>query len=120
MNGDDVIRVYHDAGNVIETHEHKGDFKEWWSFLSLHLGAPRYRRVVVEKITLSFAALATIIAMTIAQACVGTAGMQCANTDSLRRNACHDIRHGQDSDEDSWGFFALHARRFYADWRIVR
>jgi hypothetical protein len=23
-------------------------------------------------------------------------------------------------DEDSWGFFALHARRFYADWRIVR
>ena len=23
------IRVYDDAGNVIETHEHKGDFKEW-------------------------------------------------------------------------------------------
>jgi hypothetical protein len=22
------IRVYDDAGNVIETHEHKGDFKE--------------------------------------------------------------------------------------------
>ena len=22
-------RVYDDAGNVIETHEHKGDFKEW-------------------------------------------------------------------------------------------
>ena len=22
-----MIRVYHDAGNVIETHEHKGDFK---------------------------------------------------------------------------------------------
>jgi hypothetical protein len=21
-----VIRVYHEAGNVIETHEHKGDF----------------------------------------------------------------------------------------------
>ena len=26
---DTVIRVYDDAGNVIETHEHKGDFKEW-------------------------------------------------------------------------------------------
>jgi len=26
---DAVIRVYDDAGNVIETHEHKGDFKEW-------------------------------------------------------------------------------------------
>jgi hypothetical protein len=26
---DVVIRVYDDAGNVIETHEHKGDFKEW-------------------------------------------------------------------------------------------
>jgi hypothetical protein len=24
-----VIRVYDDAGNVIETHEHKGEFKEW-------------------------------------------------------------------------------------------
>jgi hypothetical protein len=24
-----VIRVYDEAGNVIETHEHAGDFKEW-------------------------------------------------------------------------------------------
>ncbi len=24
-----LIRVYDEAGNVIETHEHKGDFKEW-------------------------------------------------------------------------------------------
>jgi hypothetical protein len=24
-----VIRVYDDAGNVIETHEHRGGFKEW-------------------------------------------------------------------------------------------
>ena len=26
---DAVIRVYDDAGNVIETHEHPGEFKEW-------------------------------------------------------------------------------------------
>jgi hypothetical protein len=26
---DAVIRVYDRAGNAIETHEHKGDFKEW-------------------------------------------------------------------------------------------
>ena len=26
---DAVIRVYDKAGNVIETHEHKGDFSEW-------------------------------------------------------------------------------------------
>ena len=26
---DTVIRVYDEASNVIETHEHKGDFKEW-------------------------------------------------------------------------------------------
>jgi hypothetical protein len=26
---DAVIRVYDEAGNVIETHERKGDFKEW-------------------------------------------------------------------------------------------
>jgi len=24
-----VICVYDEAGNLIETHEHKGDFKEW-------------------------------------------------------------------------------------------
>jgi hypothetical protein len=26
---DAVIRVYDEAGNVIQTHEHKGEFKEW-------------------------------------------------------------------------------------------
>jgi hypothetical protein len=26
---DAVIRVHDDAGNVIETHEHAGEFKEW-------------------------------------------------------------------------------------------
>ena len=26
---DAVIRVYDSAGNVIKTHEHKGEFKEW-------------------------------------------------------------------------------------------
>jgi hypothetical protein len=26
---DAVIRVYDAAGNVIETYDHKGDFKEW-------------------------------------------------------------------------------------------
>jgi len=26
---DAVIRVYDAADNVIETHKHKGDFKEW-------------------------------------------------------------------------------------------
>ena len=24
-----VIRVYDESGNLIQTHEHKGDFKEW-------------------------------------------------------------------------------------------
>ena len=28
-SADAVIRVYDAAGNLIETHEHKGDFKEW-------------------------------------------------------------------------------------------
>jgi hypothetical protein len=26
---DAVIRVYDESGNVIATHDHKGDFKEW-------------------------------------------------------------------------------------------
>ena len=46
--------------------------------------------------------------------------MREANADPLRRNACYDDRHGQDSDEDSRGLFALHARWFYTDWWIVR
>jgi len=28
-SADAVIRVYDDAGNVIETRKHKGEFKEW-------------------------------------------------------------------------------------------
>ena len=28
-SNDAVIRVYDESGNVIETHEHKGHFKEW-------------------------------------------------------------------------------------------
>jgi len=28
-SADAVIPFYDEAGNVIETHEHKGDFKEW-------------------------------------------------------------------------------------------
>jgi hypothetical protein len=28
-SNDAVIRVYDEAGNVIETHEQAGDFKEW-------------------------------------------------------------------------------------------
>jgi hypothetical protein len=27
---DALIRVYDEAGNVIETHEHTGEFREWW------------------------------------------------------------------------------------------
>ena len=30
-----MIRVYDAADNVIETHEHKGDFKEWRSLFRL-------------------------------------------------------------------------------------
>jgi hypothetical protein len=26
---DAVIRVYDAEGNIVKTHEHKGDFKEW-------------------------------------------------------------------------------------------
>src|SRR5205809_7316489 len=29
QGNDAVIRIYHDAGNVIETHEHKDDFRKW-------------------------------------------------------------------------------------------
>jgi chitobiase/beta-hexosaminidase-like protein len=41
---------------------------------SLHGGACPYKRVVVKKISVSFATLTAIIAMVIAQGCVSTAG----------------------------------------------
>jgi len=28
-----VTRVYDESGNMIETHEHAGDFKEWWGLI---------------------------------------------------------------------------------------
>jgi hypothetical protein len=34
QGNDAVIRVYDDAGEVIDTHEHAGDFKEWQSVAS--------------------------------------------------------------------------------------
>ena len=76
----------------------------------------------MEKITFSFAALAAIVAMTILQACAATAGnaVRQANADSLRRNPCDDVCQSEDSDGDGRGLFALHARRFYTDWRTVR
>ena len=72
------------------------------------------KRFIKQKINLSFAALAAIIAVTISTRWRrhDRHAVREGYTDSLRRNACHDIRHGQDSDEDSGGLFALHARRF--------
>jgi hypothetical protein len=61
-------------------------------FFSLHLDALRSKRFVMEKISLSFAALAAIIAMTIQQACVGTArtaGTQCAKPTLTPSDATH-------------------------------
>src|SRR5215510_16455346 len=43
----------------------------------------------MEKITLSFAALAAIIAITILQACLGTAGTQCAKPSLIPSDATH-------------------------------
>ena len=43
----------------------------------------------MKKITVSFAVLAAIIAMTIPQACVGTAGTQCAKPTLIPSDAIH-------------------------------
>jgi len=62
------------------------------NFFSRFTSAPRYKRFVMEKITLSFAALAAIIGMTIPQACVGTKGttaMQCAKPTLTPSDASH-------------------------------
>ena len=38
-----MIRVYDDAGNVIETHEHAGEFKECWRSAALPMVQKRLR-----------------------------------------------------------------------------
>jgi len=45
---DAVIRVYDDAGNVIKTHEHAGEFKEWRS-----LGAQSSETIKIRLICFS-------------------------------------------------------------------
>ena len=72
-----VIRTNDEARNLIETHEHAGDFQR---IVKVFLAAPPLpgTTICMEKITLSFAALAAVIAMT---GCVGTAATastQCA------------------------------------------
>jgi hypothetical protein len=42
---DAVIRVYDAAGNVIETHEHAGDLKQWQPFVC-HLRLKTWLRIV--------------------------------------------------------------------------
>ena len=41
-----VIRVYDEAGNVLETHEHAGDFKEPWAF-SINNAIPKTRMILL-------------------------------------------------------------------------
>jgi hypothetical protein len=47
---DAVIRVYDAAGNVIETHEHAGELKEWWLFSSPN---PRSTRAMQDGVCLA-------------------------------------------------------------------
>src|SRR5215831_4394340 len=49
------------------------------------------KRFDMEKITLSLAAVAAIIAMAIPQACAGTAGTQCAKPTLIPSDASHAI-----------------------------
>jgi chitobiase/beta-hexosaminidase-like protein len=63
--------------------------------LVIFLGSPRhprYKQLVMEKISVAFAGLAVIIAMTILQGCVGTArtaGTQCAKPTLIPSDATH-------------------------------
>ena len=70
----------------------QGRFQRVVKFFLASPSAPRHKRFVMEKITLSFAALTAIIAMTIPQACVGTkgtAGTQCAKPTLTPSDAIH-------------------------------
>jgi hypothetical protein len=53
LNGwyDAVIRVCDGAANVIETHEQKDDFKEWWSFPRFISALPAKNDLLRRKLT---------------------------------------------------------------------
>jgi hypothetical protein len=42
-----VIRLYEEIGNVIETHEHKGDFKECFRKMMMIAMASQAKRIVL-------------------------------------------------------------------------
>src|SRR5258708_3203146 len=44
---DAVICVYDEAGNVIDTHRHKGDFREWWVFTRVRSHFPLRRSSMI-------------------------------------------------------------------------
>ena len=46
---DDVIRVYDAAGNVIQTHEHNGDFKDWRFFTDSSVAIPSSQNILLVK-----------------------------------------------------------------------
>ena len=54
-----MIRVYDEAGNVIETHEHAGDFREWVTPLCATLSS---MRIVKLSLTIAAAVFALIAA----------------------------------------------------------
>jgi hypothetical protein len=78
----------------------------------------------MKKITRSFDVLTAIIAVMVLHACAGTAGLTQCKTPTLTPPSGsgpggeHHQRH--DLDGDARGLFALHARRFHTDLRIVR
>jgi hypothetical protein len=50
---DALIRVYDEGGNVIETHEHKGEFREWGTSTTDHPGRARqlyYESLAIQSI----------------------------------------------------------------------
>ena len=53
-----MIHFYDDAGNVIEKHEHAGDFNEWWVLGSLLIAAiVRARCICNAVVTVYFSQL---------------------------------------------------------------
>jgi hypothetical protein len=50
----------------------------------------------------------------------GSRAVRETNTDSAGCGQYHNIRDRHNSDGDKGGLFALHARRFYTEWRVIR
>jgi hypothetical protein len=104
---------------VMETHEHRGDFKIWWSF-SRFASAPPVQMICCEDNHFPVRSTSRDHRNHDSTSLRRHGrhrkhAVREANADSPGREPFRDVRPGHYKNGDRRSLFALHARQFYAD-----